>query len=72
MFVANSANAQVDILDRASGKILTTFGRIGHQLGEFEDTHTLATDSKDNVYVAEGWHGVGAGRRIQKFKPVGN
>ena len=72
MFVANSANAQVDILERATGKILTTFGRIGHQLGEFEDTHTLATDSKDNVYVAEGWHGVGAGRRIQKFKPVGN
>jgi len=72
MFVANSANAQVDILDRATGKILTAFGRIGHQLGEFEDTHTLASDSKDNIYVAEGWHGVASGRRIQKFKLVGN
>jgi DNA-binding beta-propeller fold protein YncE len=71
MFVANSANAQVDILDRVSGKVLSTIGRVGYQLGHFEDTHTLATDSKDNLYVAEGWHGVAAGRRIQKFKIAG-
>ena len=70
LYVANSADQQVDILDRASGRILSTFGRAGHQLGEFADTHTLAADSKGNIYVAEGWHNVGAGRRIQKFRVV--
>ncbi|MGA2292177.1 hypothetical protein [Bradyrhizobium sp.] len=55
-----------DILDRASGEILSSFGRAGHQLGEFTHVHTLAVDSKGNVYVAEtDW-----GRRVQKFKPV--
>ena len=72
IFINNSADQQVDILDRATGKIVSTFGRGGHQLGGLEDSHTLVSDSKDNIYVAEGWHGVGAGRRIQKFKIVGS
>jgi hypothetical protein len=47
-------------------KILSSFGRPGHQLGEFTHAHTLAVDSKGNVYVAEtDW-----GRRVQRFKPV--
>lgn len=71
LYVNNSADQQVDILDRTTGKIVGVFGRGGHQLGGFEDSHTLAADSKDNIYVAEGWHGVGAGRRIQKFRIAG-
>jgi hypothetical protein len=56
----------VKILDRASGEILSSFGRPGHQVGEFTHAHTLAVDSKGNVYVAEtDW-----GRRVQKFRPV--
>ena len=36
--------------------------------GNFTHGHTLAIDSKGNVYVAEtDW-----GRRIQKFRPVGD
>ena len=66
MYVMNGRNEQVHILDHASGKILSTFGRPGHQLGHFTHGHTLAIDSKGNLYVAEtNW-----GRRIQKFKPV--
>ncbi|HKA46130.1 MAG TPA: hypothetical protein VKF40_29330 [Burkholderiales bacterium] len=65
MYVMNGRNEQVHILDHASGKILSSFGRPGHQLGNFTHGHTLAVDSRGNVYVAEtDW-----GRRVQKFKP---
>jgi DNA-binding beta-propeller fold protein YncE len=66
LYLADGGDEQVKILDRASGEILSSFGRAGHQLGEFTHAHTLAVDSKDNVYVAEtDW-----GRRVQKFKPL--
>jgi DNA-binding beta-propeller fold protein YncE len=66
MYVADGGDEQVKVLDRASGEVLSSFGRPGHQLGEFTHAHTLAVDSKGNVYVAEtDW-----GRRVQKFKPV--
>jgi hypothetical protein len=56
----------VHILDHASGKILSSFGRPGHQLGSFTHGHTLTTDSNGNMYVAE----TDTGRRIQKFRIV--
>jgi DNA-binding beta-propeller fold protein YncE len=66
MYVMNGGTEQVHILDHASGKILSSFGRPGHQIGNFTHGHTLAVDSKGNVYVAEtDW-----GRRVQKFKIV--
>jgi DNA-binding beta-propeller fold protein YncE len=67
MYVVNQDNEKVDILDRASGKVLASFGRVGRQPGEFTYIHFLAVDSKGNIYVAE----VGTGKRIQKFKLVG-
>jgi hypothetical protein len=66
MYVNDGGDEQVKILDRASGEVLSSFGRPGHQIGEFTHGHTLAVDSKGNIYVAEtDW-----GRRVQKFKPV--
>jgi DNA-binding beta-propeller fold protein YncE len=66
LYMMNGGTEQVHILDHASGRILSSFGRPGHQLGNFTHGHTLAVDSKGNIYVAEtDW-----GRRIQKFKPV--
>jgi sugar lactone lactonase YvrE len=67
MYVINQDNEKVDILDRASGQILSSFGRPGHQTGEFTYAHFLAVDSKGNIYAGE----VGTGKRIQKFKMVG-
>ena len=66
MYVINQNNSQVEILDRQTGKILSTFGRAGHFPGEFDQPHGIAVDSKGNVYVAEN-----RGRRIQKFTIVG-
>jgi hypothetical protein len=66
MYVADGGDEQVKILDRTSGETLSSFGRPGHQLGEFTHAHTLAVDSEGNVYVAEtDW-----GRRVQRFKLV--
>jgi DNA-binding beta-propeller fold protein YncE len=69
MFVLNEDNEQVDVIDHASGKILSSFGRAGHQVGELTFAHTLAVDSKGNVYVGEAG-GEEAGNRVQKFKIV--
>ena len=66
MYVMNGRNEQVHILEHASGKILSTFGRPGHQLGNFIHGHSLAIDSKGNLYVAE----TDIGRRVQKFSLV--
>ena len=66
MYMMNGGTEQVHILDHASGKILSSFGRPGHQIGNFTHGHTIAVDSKGNIYVAEtDW-----GRRVQKFKIV--
>ena len=68
MYVMNGRNEQVHVLDHASGKILSSFGRPGHWLGNFTHGHAIAVDSKGNLYVAE----TDTGRRMQKFVPAGN
>jgi len=66
MYVINQNNAQIEIIDRASGKILSAVGRgAGHYPGQFDQPHGLAVDSMGNLYVTEN-----RGRRVQKFKPV--
>lgn len=65
MYLLNQNTAEVEVLERESGKVLTTFGRAGHFPGEFDQPHGIAVDSKGNVYVAEN-----RGRRIQKFRLV--
>ena len=59
-------SGKVRILDRKSGREVGSFGRPGPMAGEFRYAHTIAVDSRDNVYVAE----TAAGRRIQKFTKV--
>jgi len=67
MYVINEIDEQIDIVDRSSGRVLDSFGRPGHQVGEFMHAHTMALDSKGNIYVGESVEG----RRVQKFKIVG-
>ena len=66
MYVINEIDEEVDVVDRASGQVLGSFGRPGHQVGEFMHAHTMAVDSKGNIYVGESVDG----RRVQKFKLV--
>lgn len=63
LYVMNGRNEQVHIFDHASGTLLSSFGRPGHQLGNFTHGHSLAVDSRGSIYVADtNW-----GRRIQRF-----
>jgi len=66
LYVINQNNSQIEIIDRQSGKILSSFGRPGRFPGQFDQPHGIAVDSKGNVYVAEN-----RGKRIHKLKIVG-
>jgi DNA-binding beta-propeller fold protein YncE len=65
IYLINQNNSQIEIIDRQSGKILSSFGRSGHFPGQFDQPHGIAVDSNGNLYVAEN-----RGRRVQKFKMV--
>jgi hypothetical protein len=64
LYVMDGRNEQVHVLDHETGALLHSFGRPGHQVGAFTHGHTLAVDSRANVYVGE----TNTGRRIQKFR----
>jgi len=65
MYLINQNNAEIEILDRQTGKILSSFGRVGRFPGQFDQPHGIAVDSKGNIYIAEN-----RGKRVQKFKIV--
>jgi DNA-binding beta-propeller fold protein YncE len=66
IFVADGANNQMLVVERASGKVLSRFSRPGRMAGELKWVHNMGIDSKGNLYTAE----VGTGRRAQKFVRV--
>jgi DNA-binding beta-propeller fold protein YncE len=66
MYAINEIDEEIDIVERSTGKVLGGFGRPGHQIGEFMHAHTMALDSKGNIYIGESVDG----RRVQKFKLV--
>lgn len=65
MYVGNDRNEVIHIFDHASGQLLSSFGRAGHQVGEGHP-HIIAVDSKGNIFVA----GTDPDRKLQKFKIV--
>jgi len=63
IYLADGENDLVHILDRQSLAVLTSFGEGGRQPGEFYGVHSIATDSKGNIYTTETYRG----QRVQKF-----
>jgi len=63
MYLVDGHDEKIWILDRASMEILTSFGSGGKQPGEFYAVHSIATDSKGNIYTTETYDG----RRLQRF-----
>lgn len=63
IYVTDSPNQHVWILDRKTLQILGRFGRRGHYAGQMYHVHGIATDSKGNIYTAEGI----TGHRVEKF-----
>jgi DNA-binding beta-propeller fold protein YncE len=68
IYVVDGEEQLVWTLSHKHGDTLASYGRPGHMAGEFSYAHTLALDSKGNLYVAET---IG-GRRIQQFRVVGH
>ncbi len=63
LYMPDGRNEKVWVLDRKTLEILTSFGCQGHQGGCMTTPHSIATDSKGNVYVGETWEG----KRVQRF-----
>ena len=63
IYLADGENDRVHILRRDTLEVLTTFGEGGRQPGEFYGVHSIATDSKGNIFTTETYHG----QRVQKF-----
>ena len=68
LFVVNQNSVRVDVVDRQSGEVLSSFGEgPGRYPGQFTLPHGIGVDSLGNVFVAEQ-----EGRRIQKFRVSGS
>ncbi len=63
IYLADGQNQRVHILLRETLEPLTMFGGGGRQPGLWFAPHSIATDSKGNVYTTETYEG----KRIQKF-----
>jgi len=63
IYLTDGQNERVRIVERSTMTELTTFGRGGRQPSEFFGVHSIATDSKGNIYTTETYEG----KRVQKF-----
>jgi len=63
MFLADGQNERVRVILRDTLEELTSFGDGGRQPGQFYGVHSIASDSKGNLYTTETYEG----KRIQKF-----
>jgi DNA-binding beta-propeller fold protein YncE len=63
LYLADGANEKIYIIQRDTLEVLTTFGDGGRQPGQFYAVHSIATDSKGNIYTTETYEG----KRVQRF-----
>jgi hypothetical protein len=67
LLLVDGVNEKVRILLRATLQELTNFGGGGRQPGQFYGVHSIATDSRGNIYTTETYEG----KRLQKFVYMG-
>jgi DNA-binding beta-propeller fold protein YncE len=63
LFLADGSNQKVRVVLRDTLQEVTNFGDGGRQPGQFFGVHSIATDSKGNIYTAETFEG----KRVQRF-----
>ncbi len=63
LYIADGKNERIYVVLRETMEILTTFGDGGRQPGQFFAVHSIATDSRGNLYTTETYEG----KRVQKF-----
>ena len=67
IYLADGKNERIYVMDRQSLEIITQFGGGGRQPGQWFAVHSIATDSKGNIFTTETYEG----KRIQKFVAKG-
>ena len=67
IFMTDGVNEKVKIIERQTLQELTTFGDGGRQPGQFYGVHSIAIDSKGNLYTTETYEG----KRVQRFNYKG-
>ena len=63
IYLTDGQNERVRIVQRDTMTELASFGRGGRQPSEFYGVHSIAVDSKGNIYTTETYEG----KRLQKF-----
>ena len=63
LYLADGKNERVYIMRRDTLEILSSFGDGGRQPGQFFAVHSIATDSKGNIFTTETYEG----KRLQRF-----
>jgi DNA-binding beta-propeller fold protein YncE len=63
LYLADGKNERIYVMDRQSLEILTMFGDGGRQPGQFFAVHSIATDSRGNIFTTETYEG----KRVQRF-----
>jgi len=67
LFMSDGRNSKIRVIDRQSLQEVYNFGEGGHYPGQFYSIHSIAIDSKGNLYTTETYQG----RRVQKFVAKG-
>ena len=67
IFMSDGRNAKIRVIDRQTLQEVYNFGEGGHYPGQFYAIHSIAIDSKGNLYTTETYQG----RRVQKFVSKG-
>jgi len=63
IYLTDGENSKVNVMLRDTLEVLTSFGDGGRVPGEFYGVHSIAVDSRGNIYTTETYQG----QRIQKF-----
>lgn len=63
LYLADGKNSRIRIVERATMEEISTIGTGGRYPGQFQAIHSIATDSRGNLYGTETYQG----RRIHKF-----
>jgi DNA-binding beta-propeller fold protein YncE len=66
LYLADGTNNKIWVLRRDNLEVEGGFGRNGRYAGEFHWVHSIAIDSRGNIFTGE----VDTGQRVQKFRPV--
>jgi len=67
IYLADGSNEKIHVLERSTLEVVTEFGDGGRYPGTFLGVHSIAVDSRGNIYTTETYEG----KRVQKHTFLG-